>query len=159
MIREDEEIAMRLSSLALLPLLFAFALPAGAQHAMVNTADLRWGPAPPALPAGAEAAVLSGDPSKPGAFTVRLKFPAGYRVPPHTHPTDELVTIISGDLSFGMGEAANPAGFTEMKPGGFVNAPAGMAHYVQTKTGAVVQVNAQGPFEVRYINPADDPRK
>lgn len=150
---------MRLFSLSLFAATLAVAAPASAQHVMLNTGDLKWGPAPAALPAGAQAAVLTGDPSKPGLFTVRLKFPPGYKIAPHTHPTDELVTLISGEVSFAMGETADPARFTQMTPGAFVKAPAGMAHYVSTPGGAVVQVIAQGPFEVKYVNPADDPRR
>src|SRR4051794_10372144 len=74
-----------------------------AGHAM-QAGQLAWGPAPPVLPKGAQFAVLSGDPSKSGQFTVRLKMPAGYKVPAHNHPTAELVTVISGDFGFGMGD-------------------------------------------------------
>src|SRR5262245_7386243 len=61
-------------------------------HTMITPNDVKWGPAPPALPAGAQIAVLSGDPSKAEPFTIRLKAPDGYKIMPHWHPTDENVT-------------------------------------------------------------------
>lgn len=103
-------------------------------------------------------AVLSGDPAKQGIFAVRLKMPAGYKIPAHSHPTDEFVTVISGDLSLGMGDKLDPAKGAALQAGGFANAPAGMNHYAWSKAGAVVQIIAQGPFGMTYVNPADDPR-
>ena len=73
-------------------------------HTSVSPQDIKWEPAPAMLPPGANAAVLFGDPSKEGLFVLRLKFPAGYSVAPHTHPVDEVVTVISGTFSVGMGE-------------------------------------------------------
>ena len=130
-----------------------------AQADVNNPARIKWGPAPAALPKGAQLAVLSGDPAKEGMFTIRLKFPRGYRVMPHHHPNDELVTIISGQVSRGMGDTYIPAKMATMLQGGYAVMPAGMNHYVSTRTGAIVQVTAHGPFEVVYANPKDDPRK
>src|SRR5215468_104878 len=81
----------------------AFTTPADTMegHTSVSPQDIEWGPAPAILPPGAEAAVLFGDPSKAGLFVLRLKFPMGYRVPSHTHPVDEVVTVISGTFSLG----------------------------------------------------------
>jgi quercetin dioxygenase-like cupin family protein len=76
----------------------------GVGQAQVNSADLKWGPAPPIFAKGAQMAVLSGDPSKPGKFVIRLKVPAGYKFAAHHHPTDEYVTVITGDMSLGMGD-------------------------------------------------------
>ena len=70
---------------------------------MINAADLKWGPAPPGLPAAVQATVLDGDPTKPGLFTVRLKAPDGTQIMPHWHPADEHVTVLSGALMVGMG--------------------------------------------------------
>src|SRR5690348_5034504 len=66
------------------------------EHHVMKPADLKWGDAPPGLPAGGKMAVLNGDPTQTGAFTVRLKAPAGYKVMPHTHPTAERLTVIAG---------------------------------------------------------------
>jgi len=131
----------------------------GTALAQVNAPDLKWGPAPAVFPKGAEMAVIAGDPAKAGTFVVRLKMPAGYMVPAHHHPTDEYVTIISGDFSLGMGDKLDSAKGTALAPGGFAMAPANMNHYAWTKDGAVVQVSAQGPFALIYANPADDPTK
>lgn len=127
-------------------------------HAMVHAATIQWGDAPPSLPPGAQAFVLSGDPGKPGAFAIRLKAPPGYRVPRHWHPTDEQVTVIEGDITLSMGEATD-AHDADFVPGDYVMLPAQMQHEASTRNGAVVQINSMGPFEIHYINPADDPRK
>lgn len=129
-----------------------------AEHVMFTGADLKWGDAPPALPAGAKFAVLSGDPGKPGMFTIRLQMPAGYKIPAHTHPTDELVTVISGTCSFGMGPKYDDASAKEMPAGAYVVMPSGMQHFAGSKAGCVVQVQSTGPFQVTYVNPSDDPR-
>jgi quercetin dioxygenase-like cupin family protein len=134
-------------------------LAAPAAHAQMNSSDLKWGAAPPGLPAGAQLAVLSGDPGKQGMFTIRLMFPANYAVPPHHHPSDELVTVIDGTLSLGMGETLDKAKAATLSQGGYVVAPAGMNHYAFTGGSAVtVQITAHGPFEIAYVNAADDPR-
>jgi quercetin dioxygenase-like cupin family protein len=141
---------------------FAFALDeqplTKAEHVMFSGTDLKWGEAPPSLPAGAKLAVLEGDPGKAGFFTIRLQMPAGYKIPAHTHPTDEHVTIISGTCVLGMGPKYDEAAAKETPAGGYVVMPAGMQHFAGTKSGCVVQVSSTGPFQVNYVNPADDPR-
>jgi quercetin dioxygenase-like cupin family protein len=132
---------------------------AGARAETADGSDLKWGPAPAVFPKGAQLAVLSGDPFKPGVFVLRLKMPAGYKIPAHHHPTDEMVTVISGDFALGMGDKLDPAKATKFKSGGFVNAMAGMNHYAWTTGGAVVEVTAMGPFGMTYVDPKDDPSK
>jgi quercetin dioxygenase-like cupin family protein len=131
---------------------------AKAEHVMFSGPDLKWGDAPPSLPAGAKLAVLEGDPGKEGFFAIRLQMPAGYKIPAHTHPTDEHVTVISGTCNFGMGPKYDDAAAKEMPAGAYVVMPAGMQHFAGTKSGCVVQVSSTGPFQVVYVNPADDPR-
>ena len=126
--------------------------------AQLNTADLKWGPPPPGLPPGAQLAVLSGDPTKEGMFTIRVKFPAGYAVPPHHHPTPELVTVIDGTLGIGMGEALDKSKAAMLNPAGYVALGANMNHFAFTDTGSTVQITSHGPFQIIYVNPADDPR-
>ena len=138
---------------------FTALLASSAAPAQVNPPGLKWGPAPPSLPRGARLAVLSGDPGKEGMFTIRLRFPAGYVVPPHSHPTDEIVTVINGQLSLGMGRNLNRRRASSLVQGGFVVAPAKMNHYAFTRTGATIQITAHGPFQVTYVNPRDDPRR
>src|SRR5690242_2229535 len=96
---------------------FGQAEPATTEHKMVKPSELQWGDAPPVMPPGAKLAVLNGDPSKPGLFIVRLKFPANYKIPAHWHPTDENITVISGAFWAGMGDKLDPAKTTELPPG------------------------------------------
>ena len=134
------------------------AMPAASTHVMVRAADTKWGDAPASLPHGAQAAVLSGDPGKPGTFVLRLKVPAGYGVPRHWHPSDEHVTVIEGDFTLAMGDGA-AAHSAVFGPGDYVLLPAKMLHAASTRNGAVVQIQSKGPFQINYVNPADDPRK
>lgn len=124
-----------------------------------RTDQLQWTPAPPVLPKGAQVAVLSGNPEKAGPFTIRLKAPAGYKVPAHSHPTAERVTVISGELNFGMGDKLDEAKAEKLGSGGFVDLPANMNHYVFMGPETVVQIDSEGPFAITYVNPADDPGK
>ena len=91
--------ACGLSLLILLTPAFAQQQP----HAMVNAGDVTWKDGPPSLPKGSQMSVLYGDPTKDGIFVMRLKFPANYKIPPHTHSVDEVVTVVSGEINFGMG--------------------------------------------------------
>lgn len=131
---------------------------AASTHTMVHAASIQWGDAPPMLPRGAQAAVLSGDPSKPGLFVIRLKAPAGYRVPRHWHPTDEYVTVLEGEMTLSMGDGAD-AHNADFAAGDYVLLPSPMRHEASTRGGAVLQIYGMGPFEINYVNPADDPRK
>lgn len=137
----------------------AFCFTTSAAQAQMNSADIKWGPPPPGFTSGAQFAVLSGDPSKPGMFTIRIKMPAGYAVAPHWHPSDEIVTVIDGQMSLGMGDAIDKAKASSLKTGGYVMALAKMHHYAFTDSGATVQVTGTGPFAINYVNPKDDPRK
>ena len=119
---------------------------------------LSWGPAPPSLPKGAKLAIVSGDPSQSGPFVIQIKFPPGYVVPPHRHPTDEHVTVVYGALTLGMGAVPDEGRRTVLGRGDSVVAPANMNHYASTTQGATVQISARGPFQITYVNPADDPR-
>jgi quercetin dioxygenase-like cupin family protein len=103
--------------------------------------------------------VLDGDPFKDGSsYTLRLKMPKGYKIPPHWHPTDENVTVIRGTLGAGMGDKFDPTKGELMKPGGFVRMPQGVHHFAWAQTPTIVQVHGVGPFAFSYVNPADDPR-
>jgi len=120
---------------------------------------VQWGPAPPSVPKGAQAAVLAGDPGKPGPFTIRLKLPSGYKVPAHQHPTAEAVTVISGEFNIGMGDKLDEAKAQKLGPGSFVDLPANMNHFAFATAETVVQINSTGPFAIKYVNPADDPSR
>ena len=136
------------------------AAPAMAMGSMfMNTADIKWGDAPPSMPKGAKMAVLSGDPGKPGAFVARLQVPASYKIPAHWHTTDEDLTVISGSFFFGEGDKMDMKAAHEIKAGGFHHLPGKTHHYAYSKGPAVVQINAMGPFDIVYIDPKDDPSK
>jgi len=137
---------------------FASVASAEDAHTIIAPNDIKWGPAPKVLPPGAEAAVLFGDPSKEGLFALRLKLPAGYAIPPHTHPANEVVTVISGTSKLGMGEAADQSATTALPAGGFFALPPGTVHFVYFDEETVVQINTNGPWGLTYVNPKDDPR-
>ena len=129
------------------------------EHKIFAPADLKWGDAPPGLPPGAKLAVLDGDPGKKGSYTIRLQSPDGYKVAPHTHPTAELITVISGTFHLGMGDKFDESAAHQMTAGSFAVMPAGMKHFAWFTGETVVQIHGMGPFEIKYVNPADDPRQ
>jgi quercetin dioxygenase-like cupin family protein len=143
-------------------LLFACAAAASAQSPAAShpasPPAIAWGPAPAVFPAGAQMAVLEGDPASTSLFTVRLRLPDGYKIAPHTHPTDENVTVISGTFRVGMGTTFDSKGMMSLPPGGFVTAPANHAHFAIAQGATIVQVHAMGPFALTYVNPADNPQ-
>jgi quercetin dioxygenase-like cupin family protein len=121
--------------------------------------NVQWSPAPPMFPPGAEIAVLQGDPSKAEPFTVRLRFPNGYRIPPHTHPTVENVTVLTGTFLAGMGTQFVEAGMQAFGRDEFISVPAEHAHYAMAQGLTVIQLHGVGPVAFTYVNPADDPRR
>ena len=129
------------------------------QMIAVAPASLKWGPPPPVFEQNAKFVVLSGDPGKPGLYVVRLSMPAGYKVMPHWHPTDENVTVISGSFAAGMGEKWDQAALKTVPAGGYVLLPADMRHFATAMSPTIIQVHGMGPFQLTYVNPADDPSK
>lgn len=128
-------------------------------HHSVTAADaIAWGAAPPSLPPGAQAAVLLGHPAKEGPFVLRLKFPPGFVVPPHRHSKDEMVTVIAGRFGVGAGEKLDRSAGDVLPAASFVHLPAGMAHFAWAEVETIVQINGVGPFDVKYVDPKDDPR-
>jgi len=129
------------------------------KHVVVKADAVKWGPAPPALPPGAQMAVLVGDPTKSGPYVMRAKLPDGYRIPPHWHPTDENVTVLQGALLIGAGEKFDATKTEELTAGSYMCMPKNMRHFAVTKGETIIQLHGTEPFEVNYVNPADDPRK
>lgn len=129
------------------------------RHVLVRAADIKWHPAPPALPAGAQIAVISGDPGKAGPYVLRVKLPDGYKIPPHWHPTDENVTVLKGTFAAGKGGKFDAEASQELPAGSFACMPKGMRHFAWCKGETILQVHGVGPFEINYVNAADDPRK
>lgn len=128
-------------------------------HVMLGPDEIKWVEGPAALPRGAMVAVIEGKPSEPGPFTMRLKFPAGFKVPAHSHPAIEHLTVLSGTIHFGMGDKFDAAKLAPMRVGSFIVMPVGTTHFVETKEETVVQVHGVGPWGVKYVNPEDDPSR
>jgi quercetin dioxygenase-like cupin family protein len=149
-----------ISSVVLLGSL-AYTMPviAADEHKVVTSGDVAWGPGPPALPKGVQGVTLYGDPSKEGLFVLRLKFPAGLHVPPHSHPVPEVITVLSGTLRLGTGETADKGKTKVLPAGSFSAMSAGMKHYGYFDEETVIQLSTNGPWGVTYVNEKDDPRK
>jgi quercetin dioxygenase-like cupin family protein len=140
---------------ALLPMTIAVA----DDHVLARPDTLKWVAGPPFLQAGAQIAIVSGDPSKEGLYVLRLKLPAGFKVAPHMHPNDENVTVISGTFNIAMGDKFDDSKGPVLKAGSFAIAPKGMAHYAWFPEETIIQIHGLGPSGITYVNPADDPRK
>jgi len=128
------------------------------KFATFPAAEIKWQDGPGSLPKGAKIAVLEGDPTKEGPFVFRVKVPDGYRIPVHTHPKTERVTVISGTFNIGMGEKFDEKATKAMAAGTYGYWESGMKHFVWTKGETVVQFHGMGPWSIHYVNPADDPR-
>jgi ChrR-like protein with cupin domain len=156
---------MRISRFAVVQLalvLSAIAVVAvGAQsaHLVVPADKIQWGAAPPVLPPGAEISVLEGNPAEKGPVTLRLKFPANYEIPAHWHTNTERITVMSGTFNIGMGDRLDRQTSQALQAGGYVSLPGKMHHFAWTKVATVVQLNLEGPFDIFYINAAEDPQK
>ena len=147
--RQSGFLVLMLLALSLFP-----ALAQQAKHTMVNADEVQWTEAPPILP-GAQMSVLYGDPAKEGLFVMRLKLPANYRVPPHTHPVDEIVTVISGEFNIGMGREFDEAQTKPYRAGGLVAMSPGTEHFVYTDQETVIQISTRGPWALNFVNPND----
>ena len=119
---------------------------------------IKWQEGPPSLPKGAQIAVLEGDPAKEGPFVFRVKLPDGYRIPPHTHPKPERVTVLAGTFHLGMGDTFDVKKGVQLPAGTYGTWPPGMKHFVWVQGETVVQFHGDGPWVINYLNPADDPR-
>ena len=154
-----------LSALALLAAITAFAADqkkttaAPATHTMYDPADIQWTDAPAILPSGAKAAVLEGDPAKPGYFAMRLKVPDGYKIMPHWHPNVERVTVISGTLNMGLGDTFDESKGHAMTPGTYGSIQPKVHHYAWTTGETELQITTLGPWKLVYVDPKDDPSK
>ena len=141
--------------------LVLFSFPAAAHNTPMRVAvdELAW-KENAAFPKGVRLATLVGDPTKAGdAVVLRIKFPANFQMPPHTHPYAEVVTVISGNIGTSHGEKFEKKGEL-MKPGSLWVYPAKHPHFAWTgNEEAVLQVQFVGPGGIDYVNPADDPRK
>lgn len=105
----------------------------------------------PILPKGAKSVLLIGDPSKPGVFIVRLKFPANYQIPAHTHPYTEVITVLKGKLGNGMGQKLDASKGEILGAGDSFVLPDQHSHYVwTTDEETIVELIATGPWGIKY---------
>ena len=129
-------------------------------HIMATLGDVKWGPASPKLPPGAQIAILVGDLSKPGLpYVFRAKLPDGYSVPPHWHPMDENVTVLQGVFALGFGERVDRASMRDLSAGGYAMLPRAVPHYNVMKGETILQFHGIGPYDITYVDPADDPSR
>jgi hypothetical protein len=127
-------------------------------HAVYRPDDVRWHDGPASLPRGMQYAVLKGNPAEPGPFTMRLRVPADYEIPPHWHPSTENITVISGEFNLGMGDTFDPGNAEAMPAGTYAFMTPGMRHFAFTEKETVIQLHGIGPWEIHYLDRADDPR-
>lgn|ERR1700689_282220 len=148
-----------LFAVLLIGTVFVFAQSGTPQNAFTPS-QIKWGPPPPFVAAGAQLAVLEGNPmADSGDFTIRLKMPAGYKIAPHWHPKRENVTVISGSFKVGMGDKVEPTKMMTFPAGSFAYMDPDMHHYAMAVGPTVVQVHGMSPLQFNYVNPADDPSK
>ncbi len=134
------------SATVALALSFAVAALAQGTAPVALTADqMKWSSQGALAAAGLEQVNLVGDPSKPGPYTIRLKFPAGYKLAPHSHPDPREVTILSGTWYTGYGEQADPSLLKALPAGSFYTEPANFPHFVEVRDAVVIQVSGIGP--------------
>lgn len=111
------------------------------------------------MPPGAKIAVIEGPLNEAVPFTFRLKFPANYQIPAHSHPGVERVTVLSGTLNMGVGDQLDMRNSMALAPGNLMIMQPKTNHFAWTKEETIVQLNGTGPWGVTYVNPAHDPRK
>lgn len=128
-------------------------------HIMVKPEDVKWMDGPPSIPPGAKFAVIEGDPKIAGLFTMRLWFPADYKIGAHWHPADEHITVISGTFLMGLGDKFDDGKLHPLSTGSFAVMATGTRHFAATTKETVVQLHGMGPWGINYVNPSDDPRK
>lgn len=134
--------------------------PAPQEHAGLAPGDLKWMPAPSVIPPGVQLAVLRGNPSAEGIFTIRLKIPPHYTFAPHWHPTEESFSVLAGTFYLGMGDTVDKSKAKALPAMSFAAMPGVEHHYAYTgNQGAVIDLTGYGPFQLYYVNPADDPVK
>lgn len=111
-----------------------------------------WKDAPPTLPAGSKIAVLEGNPQSHGIFTMRVRIPAGASLPPHMHPRDERVTVLSGAVELGFGIKADRSSTRRYGAGSFYVNPPNVAHYIFFPEETVLQMTGIGPWEIKHVD-------
>jgi hypothetical protein len=130
----------------------------GEGYTMLNESELEWGDVASMAP-GDQMAIIEGDLSREAPFTFRLRLPADYSLPPHTHPAYERVTVLSGILHFAHGEEFDRTKTQALEAGGVAIMPPGAPMFGYTEEETIIQLHGTGPWGIKYVNPEDDPRK
>lgn len=128
-------------------------------HLIYRPGEIEWRDGPASFAPGAQFAVLEGNPSEPGVFTMRIRMPDGFVIAPHWHPGVERVTVLSGTFRLGHGDVLDRQAAPRLPAGSHFSLPPGMRHYAITEGETVIQLSSIGPWEITYVNPADDPRQ
>jgi quercetin dioxygenase-like cupin family protein len=136
----------------------AMAQTGGASVVALTPPEMKWTKQGALAAPGLEQFNLVGDPTKPGPYTLRLKFPKGYRIAPHTHPDSREVTIISGVFATGYGETFDNARLKTLPAGSFYTEPANVPHYIEIEEDTILQVSGMGPSGRKFINLPETPK-
>jgi quercetin dioxygenase-like cupin family protein len=124
----------------------------------IRAEDIQWTTFA-AYPPTVHLAVMVGDPSKPGPYTIRVKVPGGQKFMPHKHPEDRVYTVLSGVFYIGLGEEFDESKLSAFAPGSIVVLPGNQPHFHWAKSGEyITQITAEGPLGLDYIDPDNDPR-
>jgi len=124
----------------------------------VTPVEMKWSSQGGLAAPGMEQLNLVGDPAKPGPYTLRLKFPKGFKIAPHTHPDSREVTILSGIFATGYGEKFDAANLKVLPAGSFYTEPANVPHYIEIKEDVELQVSGMGPSGRIFVSPPDGPK-
>jgi hypothetical protein len=129
-------------------------------HEGVVAPGVEW-KAAKSIPPGARMALLYGDPAKPGPYIVRVRLPAGYKLPPHKHQDAHWVTVLKGNYWSATGDAFDQGKLKKFGPRDAYATDAGVPHFSWAETDVIIQEMGIGPVSnpIEYTNPADDPRK
>lgn len=120
--------------------------PRVSSHKVLPMEDSAWHNAVPGMPPGSRFASISGDPSQPAPFTIRVELPPGYRLPPYSRPADENIIVLAGTIEVGSGSRFDEHVMTRLPSGSFVQLRANETHFAMTKLGATIQIFGMGPF-------------
>ncbi len=128
------------------------------EHIMVRAGEVEWEAGPASFEEGAQMAMLEGDFADDAVFTARFRLPDGFVINPHLHPNVERVTVLRGTFRLGHGEEMDPDAAQPLPAGSYTSMPKGMVHYAIADGETVIQLTSVGPWEIEYVDPANDPR-
>jgi hypothetical protein len=158
LITASQRLGFALPAAGAVPSAFAMAQTATPGVVALTPLEMKWSSQGGFAAPGMEQLNLIGDPAKPGPYTLRLKFPKGLRIVPHTHPDSREVTILSGTFATGYGEKFDAGNLKVLPAGSFYTEPATLPHYIEIKDDTILQVSGTGPSERRFINPPGSPK-